>query len=176
MLCREIGILRSHFLSLCLSVTVCEILSLFVWYFCPRVLAVGQRVFSQHVHTLRGARCVSCVLRLRPFLLSCISFHLLVCVWPACSRWPVCDWLACSRWAFCRRCFLSLFHTCSHSWSTLLGLGGSMRDRKSWYHSLAWGVRPVSGGSRWRSSSSCSAGMTCRVRRRSVCMKPCSTA
>lgn len=127
-------------------------------------------------HTLRGARCISWVLRLRPFLFSCSSFHLLACDWLEWRSWLACDWLECSRLAFCLRCFRSLFQTCSQSWSTLFGLGGLMRDKKSRYHILPLAGSLLSGVSRCRRSSRCSAGMTLRVRRRRVWIKPCSTA
>lgn len=143
-----------------------------LWHLCVCVFAV-MRTWG---HTLRGARGISWVLRLRPFLLSFTSFHLLELDWLVWRSWAACDWPACRWWPFCLRCFLSFFHTCSHSWSTLLGPGGSIRDRKSWYHSLVCEEWLVSEGGRCMRSSRWLVGMMWRVRRRSVWMKPCSTA
>lgn len=168
---RRGGIFYSHFLCVPLRVTVSRMVRVISLY-----LEFGSEVIKAWGHTLRGARGVSWVLRLRPFLLSCLSFHLLEFDWLVWRSWAACDCVACRWWAFCLRCFLSFFHTCSQSWSTLLGPGVSIRNKKSWYQSLPCEELPVSEGGCCMRSSRWSEGMTCSVSRRSVWMKPCSTA
>lgn len=76
--------------------------------------------------TLLGALSNSWVLLFLPFLFSCKCFHLLLLPW-------VCPGL-------CRRCFRSLFQTCSQNSSIVLRLGWLMSCMKSLYQTFWLGV------------------------------------
>lgn len=140
--------------------------------YCLRQVSTCLRFLRGNAaQTLLGALSNSWVLLFLPFLFSCKCFHLLLFPW-------VCPGL-------CRRCFRSLFQTCSQNSSIVFRLGWLMSCMKSLYQTFWLGVmlldislvlEPSPSSSLWRSSSKWSVSMTSRVTLRSVCMNPCSTA